>query len=139
MILLGFVILYVICFIIGLIGCLYDGRLVWQDGWFRAVDSNGKIIEPKPYVKPTDEEIKQMRAENQEKRRDKASWYCIFFLGAFILGIITGKPQFHAAGLTFLFGTLLLDYKTFYLGLLLWYIVIPAIVVMAIVSLFKKN
>ena len=75
--LLIFVVLFVVCLIVGLIGCLYDGSLAWRDGWFRAIDANGQVIKPKPYTKPTEEEVQQMRAEHQEYRSTKASAGCV--------------------------------------------------------------
>lgn len=137
--LLGIAVAYIIFLILGLIGCLYDGSIGWKDGWFVALDPNGQIHQPVPQVKPTEEEIQHIEAEHQEFRANKAAWLCFAALGSFILGWIAGKAQFHTIGLCFLVGALAWDYKVLATAIFLWYIIIPAIVIMGIVGLFRRS
>ena len=90
-------------------------------------------------VPPTAEEVKQMRAEHQEERSNKASWLCFAALGSFILGWLTGKAQFHTIGLCFLVGALFWDYRIVATALFLWYFIVPALVLGGIISLFNRS
>lgn len=137
--LLALVVIYIIFFILGLIGCLYNGSIGWRDGWFVPLDANGQIQKPVPQVKPTEEEIKQIHEKYQQERSDKAAWLCFAALGSFILGWLTGKPQFHTVGVCLIVGAFAWDYKTAATALFMWYVIVPALIVMGIVGLFKRN
>jgi hypothetical protein len=138
-VLLALVVMYVICLAIGFVGCLYDGSLGFRDGHVVALDANGHIIKPKPQTKPTAEQVEQIRVKYKEERKNKASWFCFAALGCFILGFLTAKPQFHTVGLVCLFGALVYDYHVLLMALFLWYIIVPALVIMGIIGLFKRS
>lgn len=145
--LLGIVIFCIICLTVGFIGCLCKGTMGFRNGSLVALDPNGQIIEPLPWNegwcnstnKPTEEEIVAIDQKYQEGRSEKAANYCFMALGAFILGWITGKAQFHTVGILFLFGGLIYDYKMVTTALFLWYFIVPALVIGAIIGLFKRN
>jgi hypothetical protein len=96
-------------------------------------------VEEVQEIPPTEEEIKEMHEKYQEGRSEKAANYCFMALGAFILGWITGKAQFHTVGILFLFGGLIYDYKILATALFLWYFIVPALVIGGIIGLFKRN
>ena len=90
-------------------------------------------------VPPSAEEIKQIHEKYQEERSDKAAWLCFAALGAFILGWLTSKAQFHTVGVCLIVGAFAWDYKVAATALFVWYFIVPALVVMGIVSLFKRS
>ena len=145
--LLIFVILFIVCLIVGFVGCLCKGTLGFRNGSLVGIDANGQAYKPLPWNegwfnstnKPTEEEVKQMRAEHQEERSNKAAWLCYAALGSFILGWLTSKAQFHTIGLCFLVGALFWDYKVLATALFLWYFIVPALVLGGIIALFKRS
>ena len=90
-----------------------------------------------PPTVPTAAEIEQIHDQHQEYRSSKAANLCFTALGMFILGWLTGKPQFHTIGLCLLGGALAWDYKTVTAALFLYYIILPICLVAGIVAVFK--
>lgn len=145
--LLALVVIYIIFLILGLIGCLCKGTMGFRNGSLVAIDSNGQVQKSLSWnegwfnstAKPTEEEIKQIDEKYQQERSDKAAWLCFAALGSFILGWLTGKPQFHTVGVCLVVGAFVWDYKTAATALFMWYVIVPALIVMGIVGLFKRN
>ena len=142
--LLGFVVLFIIFFILGIIGCLCNGTLGFRNGSLVGIDANGQVEKALPWNegwfsptdKPTEEEIKQREAKYHDKKSNNAAQLCFASLGAFILGLLTGKAQFHTLALCLLVGALFSDYKTVVAAFLLWYIIL-ALILGGIIALIK--
>ena len=94
---------------------------------------------PSHHVQLTDEQVKQLKAEHQEQRSSRASYFCFAAAASTILGWLTRKPQFQTVCLIFLIVAAFYDYKVVTAALILWIFIVPSLVVAAIVALFSNG
>jgi len=90
-------------------------------------------------VPPTAEEIEQIQAKYREDRSNKAFNYCWLALGVFALGWLTGNPGCRTVGTILLIGAGIWDYEALGMALFFWYVIVPALLVMAIIGFFKRS